>query len=179
MKCPSIIVDLEGTCFDDQSIPDSEREIIEFGAVALSGLESRGEFAMFVRPHRHPTITNFCRGLTGICQEHLNAARSFPEVFANFQGFCWDCGELSAFASWGTYDRDAIARDCRYHQILNTFTQHFDLSKVFGKHTGRRMGHRRAMKHLGIEPDGRQHRGIDDTRNIVKIVREFYRKGWL
>jgi inhibitor of KinA sporulation pathway (predicted exonuclease) len=74
-----LIVDLEATCSDKGAVPRHEMEIIEIGAVMQSSrtFEIESEFQTFVRPVRHPELTEFCTELTGITQDHVAAAPSF------------------------------------------------------------------------------------------------------
>ena len=86
MSSHSVIVDLEATCCDQNTVPRDEMEIIEIGAVRInheSG-EIESEFASFVRPARHPTLTNFCKELTTIAQEDVDDAEPYPDVLAKF-----------------------------------------------------------------------------------------------
>ncbi|MCY4501696.1 MAG: exonuclease domain-containing protein, partial [Alphaproteobacteria bacterium] len=81
-----LVVDLEATCSDDDSVPKHEMEIIEIGAVLVepAGLQPVGEFQSFVRPGLHPRLTGFCTGLTTIRQSDVDAAPRFPEVLKRF-----------------------------------------------------------------------------------------------
>jgi inhibitor of KinA sporulation pathway (predicted exonuclease) len=47
--------------------------------------------------------------------------------------------------------------------VKREFSQSLDLRK--------QLGIAAALKHLGLEFEGRHHRGIDDARNIARIVR--------
>ena len=77
-----LVVDLEATCDERGRLPREEMETIEIGAVLIDGallmksgaLESRGEFQCFIRPIRHPVLSEFCRQLTSIRQEDVDQA---------------------------------------------------------------------------------------------------------
>ena len=62
-----IICDLEATCWAGERRPQ-RMEIIEIGAVMLaSGTRPvLDDFCSFVRPVLAPTLSDFCRELTGI-----------------------------------------------------------------------------------------------------------------
>ncbi|MEM6997030.1 MAG: 3'-5' exonuclease, partial [Myxococcota bacterium] len=68
-----LVIDLEATCDDAGAVPKHESEIIEIGAVLADAftLAPCEEFQTFVRPVRHPTLTEFCVGLTHITQDHV------------------------------------------------------------------------------------------------------------
>ena len=57
-----LVVDLEATCCDLHSIPRHQMETIEIGAVmvATDSLEIVDEFQIFIKPLRHPVLTEFC-----------------------------------------------------------------------------------------------------------------------
>jgi len=166
-----LVVDLEWTCCNDDSIPNGEHETIEIGAVLVDGSTLLGfsEFDAFVKPVQHPILTNFCTTLTGIRQEDVDSADEFPKVFARFQDWI-NLYKAALFCSWGGGDKKRFMDDCMFHKMDYPFTNHLDLSRVFTKVTGRRCMHRRAMKILGVEPEGKHHRGISDARNIVKML---------
>ena len=74
-----LIVDLEATCCDINSIPRSEMEIIEIGAVMVENrsFEITDEFQTFIKPERTPKLTPFCTELTSISQSEVDAAPNF------------------------------------------------------------------------------------------------------
>ena len=172
-----LVFDLEATCDDGDPpvFPREEMEIIEIGAAMVSGesFEPVDEFQSFVQPVRNPVLTDFCRGLTTINQEQVDAAPRFPEVWAAFQawaakypGCCW--------MSWGRYDENQIRKDARFWdlQLPGGFGV-FNLKAGFAKQRGiKRCGIPAALSILGLPPmTGTHHRGIDDARNIVRILK--------
>ena len=175
---PDLVIDLEGTCDDRGSIPDSEREIIEIGAVAMSDDVELFSYSALVKPVRHPRLTAFCTQLTGITQSDVDRELGFVDVWRDFLAWKQSHDLGPTFYSWGTFDRDAIRRDTDFNLLQNPF-RHVDLAAIFTKHTHRRMGHRKAMKHLGVAADGRHHRGIDDARNVAKLLLRLKGEGWL
>jgi len=166
-----LVVDLEGTCCDDGSIPPAERETIEIGAVIVTDAgEISGDFSKLVKPVRHPSLTRFCTKLTGIRQHDVDVATPFPSVFGEF--LAW-AGDRRMFCSWGKYDLDQFRRDCSWNHLPLHFDRHGDLARMFG----RKVGHRKAMKLMGIEACGSHHRGLDDAKNIAAILVAMLRDG--
>lgn len=167
---PVVVVDLEATCWNDRPFPCDESETIEIGAVHVSetGIVV-AQFQAFIRPVRHPRLSDFCIELTAIAQAIVDESSSFSEVFSAFLEWMTVQGHAS-FASWGTFDAMQLRQDCRYHEIAYPFEDHLDLSNVFRKKIGGKCGHRRAMKRLGLLAEGRHHRGIDDVKNIAKMT---------
>ena len=81
-----IVIDVEATCWK-KGVFSRKKETIEIGAVRLlrDRDESRWpEFQTFVRPRRLPVLSTFCRDLTGITQDEVDAAPTFPEALELF-----------------------------------------------------------------------------------------------
>ncbi len=170
-----LIIDLEATCSDDGTVPRHEMEIIEIGALMQNSrtFEVESEFQTFVRPVRHPELTLFCMGLTGITQESLSAAPPFPDALMALKNWM-DRFRDALFCSWGDYDRNQFHQDCEFHGTAYPFgSQHLNLKAAFAEMMGRRknLGIGDALRTLGMNSEGSQHRGLDDARNIARIVR--------
>lgn len=168
-----LVIDLEATCASDDAVPREEMEIIEIGAVLVDGatLAPEDEFQAFVRPTVHPVLTPYCRELTSIRQEDVDAARPFPEVLDALVR--WLRGRPALFSSWGRFDRSQIHRDCARHRIANPFAEeHLDLKARFSEVLRKRSryGMARALVLCGVEAEGTPHRGIDDARNIARLL---------
>lgn len=168
-----LIVDLEATCCDEGQVPRDEMEIIEIGAVALLGNGPRtcGEFQAFVRPVRHPELTDFCKGLTKISQQNVDGARSFPEVLERFSVWI-NSFKDPIFCSWGDYDKHQLHQDCSYHAVQFPFNaEHINIKKKFAESMSLRKtcGLGQALRKVGIEFEGQPHRGIDDARNMANL----------
>lgn len=169
-----LVIDLEATCSNNNQFPREEMEIIEIGAVIADGKTFRPieEFQTFVRPVRHPGLTEFCRELTGIEQSDVDSAECFPaamlsltEWMANFPN--------AVFCSWGEYDRRQFERDCRFHKMGWPFgDRHLNLKKEYARRFGlkRGEGFGNALSKSGLTFEGRPHRGIDDARNVVRLM---------
>jgi inhibitor of KinA sporulation pathway (predicted exonuclease) len=169
-----LVIDLEATCCNGGQFAREEMEIIEIGAVVAEGKTSRpvDEFQSFVRPIRHPTLTQFCRELTGIEQSDVAAADEFPEAMTRLTE--WMAGFPDAvFCSWGEYDRRQFERDCKFHTVEWPFgNQHVNLKKRYADRfrLKRGEGFGEALRNSGLTFEGRPHRGIDDARNIVRMM---------
>ncbi len=165
-----LVVDLEATCDDRNAIPRGENETIEIGAVLVDGgsLSPIAEQMIFVRPVVHPDLTPFCTELTTITQDMVDHAMGFPEALARLVAF----GTRALFCSWGNYDRNQLAADARRHGIPMPFPDHWNLKDGYAMRAGSRkgLGTMAALHRLGIQPEGTHHRGIDDARNIAKML---------
>lgn len=167
-----IICDLEATCWADARRLE-RMEIIEIGAVKLAaaGGPVLGEFSAFVRPLLQPTLSDYCRELTAITQADVDNADLFPVVLERF--LAWMGEPPLGFCSWGQYDLNQLRQDCDRHNLdfPNHFAHHLNVKNVWAKWQGvKPRGLARALRLMGMELEGRHHRGMDDARNIARIV---------
>jgi 3'-5' exoribonuclease 1 len=171
-----LVVDLEATCCDLQSIPRHQMETIEIGAVmvATDSLEIVDEFQTFIKPLRHPILTEFCLQLTSITQQQVDTALTFPEAIRSWQ--TWLSGfDRTIFSSWGEYDRKQLQQDSKHHRIDLPYpvsSNHINLKELFSTTQGlnKRYGMAQALTLVNIDLTGTHHRGIDDARNISKLL---------
>ena len=175
VKDQCLIVDLEATCWRREERKQEEMETIEIGAV-LVDMRSREilkEYDGFVRPVRNPVLSDFCMNLTSIRQSDVDSAEPFPVAFKAFLDWAGDLNHIT-FSSWSKYDRWQLQQDCRYHKTEYPFgDEHFDIKRFFAvAHSGKRCGLSSAMTKAGLEFDGTRHRGIDDARNIWRVLKK-------
>lgn len=168
-----LVIDLEATCDNAGAVPKREMEIIEIGAVLVdpTTFEPLAEFQSFVRPVRHPKLTRFCCELTSITQADVDAAPRFPEALAALREFMR--GEQPLFCSWGAYDRGQFKLDAERHKVKLPFgPDHLNVKEAFSQALGsrKRFGMSGALRRLGLPLEGTHHRGIDDARNIARIL---------
>ncbi|MBI1310382.1 exonuclease [bacterium] len=169
-----LVIDLEATCSDDGAVPRDEMEIIEIGAVIADrpNWAPLAEFQTFVRPVRHPELTPFCRELTGIEQCDVDAALQFPAALASLTDWLAEWPD-AVFCSWGGYDLRQFRRDCQLHNVTCSFAEpHINLKEEYAARfqLKRGRGLQWVLDDRGIPFDGRPHRGIDDARNIVRLL---------
>lgn len=170
-----LVIDLEASCDEGDKLPGDEMEMIEVGAVWAT-LDGRilAEFHALVRPVLHPRLTPFCRQLTGITQADVDGAPLFPEVAARLASFAELHGhEASTWGSWGKYDAKQLERDCARHGIENPLArfEHINLKRTFAKSRRiKEVGMARALQMVGLSLDGSHHRGLDDARNVAKLL---------
>ena len=172
-----LVIDLEATCDDMGAVPKREMETIEIGAVLVDAqtFEPIAEFQTFIRPIRHPILTPFCRELTSITQAEVDAAPGFPEAIAALGEFIHEHSPqwLPLFGSWGDYDRHQFELDAKLHAVGLPFgPDHLNIKAAFSDALGtrKRFGMARALAKLGLSLAGTHHRGIDDARNIARIL---------
>nr|XP_015000259.1 3'-5' exoribonuclease 1 isoform X4 [Macaca mulatta]XP_015000261.1 3'-5' exoribonuclease 1 isoform X4 [Macaca mulatta] len=75
------IIDFEATC-EEGNPPEFVHEIIEFPVVLLNThtLEIEDTFQQYVRPEINTQLSDFCISLTGITQDQVDRADTFPQV---------------------------------------------------------------------------------------------------
>jgi inhibitor of KinA sporulation pathway (predicted exonuclease) len=171
-----LVVDLEATCCDLKSIPRHQMETIEIGAVIVStvNLEIVSEFQTFIKPLRHPILTEFCLQLTSITQHQVDTAPTFPVAIKLWQPWLSQF-DRTIFGSWGDYDRKQLQQDSKHHQIDLPYpvsSNHINLKELFStaQKLNKCYGMAQALNLANIELTGTHHRGIDDARNISKLL---------
>ncbi|MGL4463994.1 MAG: exonuclease domain-containing protein [Planctomycetia bacterium] len=175
-----VVVDLEATCWSGR-FDRLRMEVIEIGAVRLpkAGGPPDGEFARFVRPLVEPTLSDYCRTLTSIRQEDVDAAPLFaavmPELaaWAEAGAFGATAGRPFVFCSWGAFDKRQLELDCRRHGLTppDWLGRHLNLKDLFAKHHGvQPCGMAEALQTVGMPLVGTHHRAVDDARNIARLA---------
>ena len=171
MQNDYLVIDLEATC-DRRNWNTNNSEIIEIGAVLVhaQSLQPIGEFQTFVRPIVHPTLTAFCTELTSITQDLVDEAPLFPEAIEQLQD--WLGGRTVLMSSWGAYDRNQFSRDRHRHGVTLPWGKtHLNIKAAFAEQQGvKPMGMAGALRRMKIPLEGTHHRGIDDARNIAKLL---------
>ncbi|KAG9034036.1 ERI1 exoribonuclease 3 [Tulasnella sp. JGI-2019a] len=146
----------------------------------------------------HPTLTEFCTELTGITQETVDNADTFPAVWKRFCEFLaehkvTENPDSFAFLTCGDWDlKIMLPKQLKYEAsvapptspISTTLPSPFDrvinIKIAFGAlyklHSRRGMA--RMLRWLKLELEGRHHSGIDDCRNTARIVGKMLEDGW-
>ena len=181
-----LVLDFEATCEDDKVI--SPQEIIEFPClkVCSKSLQIKSEFHKYVRPVHHPILTNFCTELTGINQDMVHDEEAFPEVLKAFTN--WFEEEKLAdysytFVTSGDWDlKTCLRKQCQTSNLPlpSCFNQWINIKKSYNQAKGffpRSLN--TMLKDLDLEFEGRPHSGIDDCRNIYRIVRALANNGFV
>lgn len=169
-----LVVDLEATCSNDGSISEEQMQIVEFGAVFLnSGLEIIDTFQTFVWPSQ-TFVTAFFTQLTGITQEQVDSAPTFPIAALALQKFVekYQTSE-SMWLSWGAWDAKQLARESLEHGIENPLQfPHQNAKRLFAKtqKLGKQLGMAKACDLTGLRIEGAHHRALDDALNIARLL---------
>lgn len=168
-----IVIDIEATCWNGKIPSGQVSEIIEFGICVLD--TNTGEISknkgILVQPERSK-VSPFCTELTTITQELLDKKGvSFQEA----------CDQLRTeynpkeyvWASYGFYDLNMIKNQCKIRGIEYPLSQeHINVKVLFSEVKGlsRKVGMKGALHILNFDLEGTHHRGVDDAKNIAKIL---------
>ncbi|KAG7222564.1 hypothetical protein INR49_016161 [Caranx melampygus] len=197
-----IVIDFESTCWQEKN--NYSQEIIEFPAVLLntSTGEVESEFHTYVQPQEHPILSKFCTELTGITQVQVEAGIPLQiclsrfcrwlqnlqdekgVVFPNRQQRCSappPSQKLCTFLTWSDWDLGVCLQyECKRKQlhkpdVLNSW---IDLRSTYRLFYNRKpKGLNGALQDLGIQFSGREHSGLDDSRNTAQLAARMMRDG--
>jgi inhibitor of KinA sporulation pathway (predicted exonuclease) len=173
-----IVTDLECTCDETTEtytsiIPRDRMEVIEIGSVAYDTTTKTiiEEFQAFVRPVEYPTLTKFCTKLTTIRQDMVDNEDIFEVVYPKFEQFMSKYAN-SKFACYGNFDFNHLQKECNRKNVKFSIKNHINVSHEIVKYFNlkKKVGTWKALQLAGLKFEGTQHRGIDDARNIAKLV---------
>ncbi|NWZ18587.1 ERI2 exoribonuclease, partial [Asarcornis scutulata] len=188
-----VVVDLEATCWRGER--RHSPEIIEFPAVLLNTAtgEIEAEFHTYVQPQEHPVLSEFCTELTGITQNQVDEGVPLNICLSQFLKwiqkiqqekkivFSSDTPSNSiseakpcTFVTWTDWDLGVCLQyECKRKQlrkpdILNSW---IDLKATYKAFYNRKpKGLNGALQDLGLTFAGREHSGLDDSRNTARLA---------
>ncbi|WP_103867338.1 3'-5' exonuclease [Aquimarina sp. I32.4] len=168
-----IIIDLEATCWNG-SIPKGQvNEIIEIGICLLdtqTGSISKNQ-GILVKPERSE-VSPFCTELTTITQELLDTKGISFEAACKILRTEY-LGYQYTWASYGQYDLNMMRKQCSVRGVDYPLSaNHINVKTLFSEVKGlrRKVGMKGALGILEIPLEGTHHRGVDDAKNIAKIL---------
>lgn len=168
-----IVTDLEATCDNNPDFDRRKSEIIEIGAVVLDeNLNVIDTFQSFIKPMKNPLLTDFCKELTKIKQSDVDLAEPFKESYLRFEKFCLQYTNRE-FICWGNYDFNKFKTSCSEVGIAFLFDSYINLKDSFAKTQnmkGKGPGVSLGLKACGMQFIGTPHRGIDDSKNIARLI---------
>lgn len=180
-----IVIDFEATC-QEVNPEGFYHEIIEFPAILLKAatLEIVSEFHCYCRPTKNPILTDFCKNLTGISQAQVDSSPTFETVLRRFDEWLnkqVTPKEKFCIATDGPWDLNKfLQQQCKnlkieipfyFHRWVNVRKHFYNFYKVH------QVNVELMLHHLGMEFEGRPHSGIDDARNIARILIQLKKDG--
>lgn len=150
-------------------------EIIEIGcALANRSGAVLDQRSFIVRPERQPVLSAFCTDLTHITQSMVDNAQTLPSVVVQMNAWLDAAGSDLLWCSWGNYDLKHLTAQCALDNADSKLLQlpHLNLKKIWRRTTKQRKqtSLASAMAFHGLTFDGQPHRGIDDARNIARLL---------
>jgi inhibitor of KinA sporulation pathway (predicted exonuclease) len=185
-------LDIEATCWDkgDPNDPGAEHyEVIEIGMVAIdvATLTISREISILVKPVEHPVLSDFCVGLTSITNDLLEGkvqddpntpyeivrTANFAEAMQVAKAWLEALGDF-AWCSWGFYDLHQLTAEAKRKEAEMVFPaeRHFNAKMIYSKTRRgvKRRGLGAAVKRQNLPFSGTQHRGVDDARNVARVI---------
>ena len=168
-----IVVDVEATCWSGNPPDGMASDIIEIGICLLDVhtgeiTDNRG---IMVKPSRS-TVSDFCTGLTTITPEMVETEGiAFKDALKILKSE-YD-SQSRIWASYGAYDLKQFQRQCSDLGVGYPFgPSHINVKSLFAvKHRlAHETGMAGALDILNLPLEGTHHRGVDDARNIAKIL---------
>ncbi|XP_068765015.1 ERI1 exoribonuclease 2 [Struthio camelus] len=187
------VVDLEATCWRDAG--RRRPETVEFPAVLLNTAtgEIESEFHTYVQPQEHPILSEFCTELTGITQNQVDEGVPLNICLSQFLKWIQKIqkekkvlfnsdipshstseAKLCTFVTWTDWDLGVCLHyECKRKQlrkpdILNSW---IDLKATYRSFYNRKpKGLKGALQDLGMAFAGREHSGLDDSRNTARLA---------
>ncbi|XP_074084330.1 3'-5' exoribonuclease 1 [Macrotis lagotis] len=182
------VIDFEATC-EEGNPPEFTHEIIEFPIVLLNThtLEIEDTFQQYVRPEINTQLSDFCINLTGITQDMVDHAETFPQVLRNVVDWM-RLKELGTKYKYsiltdGSWDMSKFLNiQCQISRLrypsfakkwINIRKSYGNFYKVPRNQTKLTI----MLEKLGMSYDGRPHSGLDDSKNIARIAVRMLRDG--
>lgn len=183
-----LVIDFEATCDEHQNQTTYRHEIIEFPVQLVSTKKARviSHFHSYVRPLINPRLTTFCTNLTGITQDMVNFAPTFPEILKQFEAWLENHGLMSpqarvAVLTDGPWDMGRfLLQQCsisgvpypkwgkKWINVRKSFSNFYNTKKMCLKDM---------LSHLGMVFQGQPHSGLDDSKNIARVAIRLLRDG--
>lgn len=183
-----LVIDFEATCDENQNPATYRHEIIEFPAQLVSTKKGQiiNHFHSYVKPLVNPRLTDFCTSLTGITQDQVNFAPTFPEVLKQFDEWLKDLGLTSSETKMtvltdGPWDMGRfLYQQCSISGVPypNWGKQWINIRKSFCNfHKTNKMCLKDMLSHLGMKFQGQPHSGLDDSKNIARVAIRLLKDG--
>lgn len=182
------ILDFEANCLRDRVI--NPQEIVEVPVVVYDlqkrQIDETKTFHYYCKPMI--PITDFCTELTGITQETVDNGLPFKKVINKLTQWVWENGWITQdgkytvlFVTHGDWDlQTALPKQCRYSgiKVPGYLREWCNLKLIYQKVYHRKgKGMARMLDELNMPLIGKHHSGIDDTRNIARMVQRIHSDG--
>jgi inhibitor of KinA sporulation pathway (predicted exonuclease) len=167
-----VVVDIESTCWEGETPPGQESDIIEIGICLLNVMTGQRikKQSILVRPE-HSTVSEFCTRLTTLTQAQVAQGVSFYEACQRIQQEYKTRDRT--WASYGDYDRVQFQRQCERTGVAYPFNRtHLNVKNLLALalNLSHEVGLDRGLQLVDLPMEGTHHRGHDDAWNIAAIL---------
>lgn len=173
-----VVIDYEATCQENNN--NFIQEIIEFPAVLVDAEQKKivGMFREFCKPTLNPVLSDFCKQLTGVNQSEVDNASEFAVVLDHFEEWmeAWSLGSTHTFAvlTDGPWDIFRfLSKQCELSSVPfpRWARKWVNMRKAYCNfYDCKRCNLEQMLQNLGLQFEGRPHCGLDDSKNIARIV---------
>ncbi len=183
------VLDFEATCWPNSENKD-QMEIIEFPSIIYKINEKKetiefiSEFSKYVKPTINIKLSDYCTSLTGIKQETVDIANTIDQVYQ--EHINWLVTNIPTdsnfiIATCGHWDlKTQLPREIKNKnlQTNNYYLTYINVKDEFERfYKIKSVDMPNMLKYLSLSLDGHHHSGIDDTRNIAKIILRMIKDG--
>ena len=176
----TLVVDLEATCWRDPNEKGTqESDIIEIGIaeVNVKTLSITRFEGIIVKPTKSK-IGKFCTELTTLTPAYVEKnGVSFVDACKKIETF-WDSSKKSWW-SFGDYDRKMMFRQSARENIKCPFSEtHYNIKNLasMALSLNKEVGLKKMLDLFKMPLEGTHHRGVDDAKNISKILIEILKR---
>lgn len=184
IEFPSVLWKYEKSITKD---PDDEKKF----KLSIK-MEKLGEFQMFCKPKNTPKLTKFCIDLTKITQDKVDSGVAFPTALKNHE--LWLRSKIPDFdnnvflnnimlVTCGDWDMKTMApKEYKNYNIRNVhqfYLRYINIKREFFDFYNfrKQLGMSGMLNYLRLPLDGTHHSGIDDCKNISKILIRLFEDG--
>lgn len=174
-----ILLDTEFTSWEgaeerNWSGPNEYREIVQIGAISVSGetFEEQSSFSIFVKSIKNPILSDYFKNLTKISQEEVDSKGvTFDEALKKFYGFV-DGREVYSFGKDGLRLEDN-AKLLGIDFLFSPEKFH-NLKEIFKKYGIETEGYMSStiIRAFGKEPQRAGHDALNDVRLVLDALKE-------
>lgn len=190
------VIDFEATSTgNDDDKENNVHRIIEFPVVlfrrnCIDGIthweKTNDVFHHYCKPTKNEILSDWIINFTGITQAMIDkeGLLSFPEIVNDVYSFLCDSTGSNLdnviIATWGHWDMKIMfPSECTnwdnmdYKDMNPVFKRYFNVKTSWNKlynYGQKKLGMGDAIKHMGWELNGRHHSGIDDCKNIGRLM---------
>lgn len=181
-----LVLDFEATCDAPENVVP--QEIIEFPVLKVNGetFETESVFHSYIKPKVNPELTQFCKELTGIDQDTVDNGPYFEDVFMDFNIWMKQEGLFErdikfTFVTCGDWDFKYLLQvQCKGLRIpippymrtwINVKTCFAEVAQTWPRNLTT------MLKSCELVHEGRLHSGLDDCKNIAKVVKDLADRG--